>query len=41
MDIAENGITAGSDIIEIFIDENRIDNLLKVIIKDYGKGMSP
>lgn len=41
MDIAENGITAGSEIIEIFIDENRIDNLLKVAIKDYGKGMTP
>ncbi len=41
LDIAENGITAGSELIEIFIDENRIENLLKVVIKDYGKGMSP
>ncbi|MDP2862186.1 MAG: ATP-binding protein [Desulfobacterales bacterium] len=41
MDIAENGITAGSDLIQILIDENRIENLLKVVIKDYGKGMSP
>jgi len=40
MDIAENGITAGSDLISIFINENRIENLLKVVIKDYGKGMS-
>lgn len=40
MDVAENGITAGSELIEIFIDENRIENLLKVVIKDYGKGMS-
>ncbi len=40
MDIAENGITAGSDLISIFIYENRIENLLKVVIKDYGKGMS-
>lgn len=41
MDIAENGITAGSDLIEIYINENRADNMLKVVIKDYGKGMSP
>jgi len=41
LDIAENGITAGSDLIQILIDENRIENLLKVVIKDYGKGMSP
>ena len=40
LDIAENGITAGSDLIQILIDENRIENLLKVVIKDYGKGMS-
>jgi len=41
LDIAENGITAGSDLIQILVDENRIENLLKVVIKDYGKGMSP
>lgn len=41
MDITENGITAGSDIIHILIDENRIKNLIKVVIRDYGKGMSP
>jgi anti-sigma regulatory factor (Ser/Thr protein kinase) len=40
LDVAENGITAGSELIEIIIDENRIENLLTVIIKDYGKGMS-
>jgi anti-sigma regulatory factor (Ser/Thr protein kinase) len=40
LDIAENGITAGSDLIQILIDENRIENLLKVVIKDYGKGIS-
>lgn len=41
LDIAENGITAGSDLIQILIDENRTENLLKVVIRDYGKGMSP
>jgi len=41
LDIAENGITAGSDLIQILVDENRIENLLEVVIKDYGKGMSP
>ncbi|MFO7667235.1 MAG: ATP-binding protein [Desulfobacterales bacterium] len=40
MDIVENGISAGSELIEIFINENRIENLLTVVIKDYGKGMS-
>lgn len=41
MDVAENGITAGSGCIHILIDEKRIENLLKVVITDNGKGMSP
>jgi len=41
MDVAENGITAGAGCIHILIDEERIENLLKVVINDNGKGMSP
>ena len=41
MDIAENGITAGAECINILIDEERIENRLKIVIKDNGKGISP
>jgi len=41
MDIAENGITAGANLIHIFIDEDRRNNLLKVVVKDNGKGIPP
>jgi len=41
MDVVENGITAGAGCIHILIDEERIENRLKVVIKDNGKGMSP
>jgi hypothetical protein len=41
MDVAENGITAGSDCIYILVEEDRVENLLKVVIKDNGKGMPP
>ncbi|RPH48481.1 MAG: ATP-binding protein [Desulfobacteraceae bacterium] len=41
MDVVENGITAGSDLIQILIDEERVENRLNVVIKDNGKGMSP
>ncbi|MBU1181265.1 MAG: ATP-binding protein [Proteobacteria bacterium] len=41
MDVAENGITAGAGCIHILIDEERIENRLKVVIKDNGKGIPP
>ena len=41
MDVAENGITAGAGCIHILIDEERMENRLKILIKDNGKGMSP
>lgn len=41
MDVVENGITAGAGCIHILIDEDRIQNRLKVTIKDNGKGMPP
>jgi len=39
MDIAENGITAGADCIQIVVDEARNENRLKIEIKDNGKGI--
>jgi len=41
MDIAENGITAGANLIHILVDEDRSNNLLKIVIKDNGKGIPP
>ncbi|MEO0124292.1 MAG: ATP-binding protein [candidate division WOR-3 bacterium] len=39
LDIVENSIDAGATKIEIMIDENLKKNLLKIMIKDNGKGM--
>ena len=39
LDVAENGITAGADCIHIIVDEARVENLLKIIIEDNGKGV--
>jgi anti-sigma regulatory factor (Ser/Thr protein kinase) len=39
LDIAENGITAGADCIQILIDENRKEDLLIIVIEDNGRGM--
>lgn len=39
MDVVENGIAAGANLIQVFIDEARRENLLKVVIKDNGKGI--
>ena len=39
LDIAENGITAGADRIQILINENRKENLLTIVIEDNGRGM--
>jgi anti-sigma regulatory factor (Ser/Thr protein kinase) len=39
LDIAENGITAGADCIQILINENRKADLLTIVIKDNGHGM--
>lgn len=41
MDIAENGVGAGANIIQIHIDENRMENRLVISIKDNGKGIPP
>lgn len=39
LDIAENGIAAGADTISILVNEARKDNLLKLEIKDNGRGI--
>jgi anti-sigma regulatory factor (Ser/Thr protein kinase) len=39
LDIAENGITAGADCIQILINENRKEDLLTIAITDNGRGM--
>jgi hypothetical protein len=39
LDVVENGITAGADIIRIQVDESRSTDLLSIIIKDNGRGI--
>ncbi|HNR01044.1 MAG TPA: ATP-binding protein [Anaerolineaceae bacterium] len=41
LDIAENSISAGADRIEITLIEDSSIDLLQMMIKDNGKGMSP
>jgi len=41
IDIAENGITAGADCIEIGVEENLKGNLLKIEVSDNGSGIPP
>ena len=39
LDVAENGIFAGADFVEIEVDEAREANLLTIVIADNGRGM--
>ena len=39
LDIVENGITAGADIIQIRVEEARSEDLITIIIKDNGHGV--
>ncbi len=39
LDIAENGITAGADLITILVEEERTEDLLTIKIRDNGHGM--
>jgi hypothetical protein len=41
LDIAENGIAAGADLIEVAISEDRQTNRLEIAIKDNGRGIDP
>jgi anti-sigma regulatory factor (Ser/Thr protein kinase) len=39
LDIAENGITAGADCLDIRVDEARLKNRLEIVIQDNGRGI--
>ena len=41
LDIAENGVTAGADCIQILVEEVRTKDLLKIVIQDNGSGLPP
>ena len=41
LDIAENGITAGADSINILVNEARKEDLFTIAIEDNGCGMPP
>ena len=41
LDIAENGVTAGADCIQILVEEARTDDHLKIVIQDNGSGLPP
>ncbi|NCO60455.1 MAG: ATP-binding protein [Deltaproteobacteria bacterium CG_4_10_14_3_um_filter_51_14] len=39
LDIAENGINAGADLLEILVEESFRDNLLRISVRDNGRGI--
>ncbi|MEJ2165130.1 MAG: ATP-binding protein [Desulfobacterales bacterium] len=39
LDIAENGVAAGADCIQILVNENRRDDLLTIAVTDNGRGI--
>ncbi len=41
LDVAENGISAGADLIAITVEEDTVADSLKVTIEDNGRGMEP
>ncbi len=41
LDVAENGIAAGANLIGIEIEEDHNKDLLQVVIRDNGRGMAP
>lgn len=41
MDIVQNSIVAKASLIELTVDENLIEDYLKIIIKDNGHGIDP
>jgi Histidine kinase-, DNA gyrase B-, and HSP90-like ATPase len=41
LDVVENGIIAGADLIEISIDEDAKSDTMTIVIKDNGRGMEP
>jgi hypothetical protein len=40
LDVAENGITAGADLIRITVEEDTDKDLLRLVIEDNGRGMN-
>ncbi len=41
LDIAENSIAAGATVIRIFVEEDTVQDRLKLLVEDNGKGMDP
>ena len=41
LDIAENGINAGADLVRITVEEDIKADSLTIIIEDNGRGMEP
>jgi hypothetical protein len=41
LDVAENGITAGADLIQITVEEDTEEDRLIITIEDNGRGMTP
>lgn len=41
LDVAENGIRAGANLIKISVEEDTIADLLSIVIEDNGRGMTP
>ncbi|MFH0823644.1 MAG: ATP-binding protein [Pseudomonadota bacterium] len=41
LDVAENGVTAGANLIRVVIEENTTEDVLSIEIKDNGRGMDP
>nr|WP_211213675.1 ATP-binding protein [Desulfomonile tiedjei] len=41
LDVAENGVSAGANLIQITVDEETDRDMLTITIKDNGKGMEP
>ena len=40
LDVAENGVRAGADLIKITVEENRSADRLTITIEDNGRGMA-
>ncbi len=41
LDVAENGIAAGADLIQITVEEDTEEDRLIITIEDNGRGMTP
>ena len=41
LDIAQNSVRAGADLIRILVDEQPADDTLTIVVEDNGCGMAP